>query len=310
MHDTLLIVPNAPEGVARDVHLRELLGEARERAFWLADELHVAEHEDLRDEAADASTRLRQLRELARQVIEHELDEESALEELLAAFEMTFELAEHTLAAAELKDVLADDDRWLQVLPSALAIEEFVGAAFMSYLSRFGGAGLLDQAEHCATLPTRDALTRVFVAGMLAGEERPLVDQQTALDHLDELLGKCVDRLGVPRSRTDPLCNLRFAAITSTALWNLARIAQRDMPADARAEVIGAREAALVLVRALLSPQLRLLGEEAIDLQYSYDTGLAFGTVEPLLRELAERQGAILPRRANPATWLELLSRP
>ena len=305
MRDSLLIVPSTPTGVDPATHLRELLVAARDDAAQTTKRLHLDSHDCLRDPAAIASTALRELRQEALEAIEQELDDEGHLLELLGAFSLAEEAADHVLMSSDLRAGFEHDlATWEAVEPHALAIAELSGGMFVSYtLGQLRDPERLHRVERRARVPLMHALMRAVVAGYQRGprEASGFVDPR---DRFDELLLKMISAHGpVP---DDELRHLRFATTSCGALWNLARIAQRDdMSPKQAAAYIAARRDALDGIRRDTRFQQRELGVMP-DYEYAYDVGVAYGMVEPILAARAERHGLRKPLRASAPAWADL----
>lgn len=306
----LFMTPCIPDGVDPSAHVRGLIAAERSAAFDLITGLHLNVHECMRDEAADASTALRELRNVAKRAVDEQLDDHDALLALLAAFTRAVEEADRVLHCADLRFALADDvELWERVASHALPI----GVWAMSGLSQFlqqslRDVGLLQRVEDQASVPLVHALMRAITAGVMYGRACPL-EREWLTSDLDELLVKSLDAFGAPP--TNPinplLVQLRNAAISATALWNLARIAQRDnMSASQRNAYGHARSKLLEPIRADVGFQLRQLGVLP-NFAFWFDVGVAFSTVDPVLQQLIDEQDVRISARPNPMIWMGLL---
>jgi hypothetical protein len=309
MTDVQFLAPSAPEGVEPAAHYRDLLVAARTAAFDRIERLHLDSHPCVRDAAADASTALRELRRGAQLAVEGELDDEELLLALLVPFTSAIEEADRVIHVADLRFALEHDvDVWEQVEPDALRIGEWAMSGYLDlHFHQVRDMDRLLDVDSRGSVPLVHARMRAIVAGMLHGRAVPLASDQLEY-RFDELLIKTLQAMG-PVPPDSPVADQCFAGIGACALWNLARIAQRDdMSASDRSAHLAARGVQLDEIRADVDVQRRELGAIP-DFDYWFDVGVAYVSIEPILSRLVAEQDLRMPGRPHPLAWLDMLGR-
>lgn len=316
MPDLNLVVPPAPVDVDHGTHLRSLLAAAADDAATLVERLHddrVA-HREMRDAAADASTRLRELRQSSALLLELEdvdEDEKSQMATTLyAGLQVAMEDADDVLMRSELLDALGDDVETRAMCdPHALCIGELAGETYTSFfVNEVDDHELFEQVRDAAQVPLMHALVRAVAAGFVAGRRSPL-EVRDAANRIDQLLLKTY-RQSPSIDLRDPLANLRLACIVRVALWNFVRISLRDDHGDGRrAQYEVRRREALRSIKADTRFQLEELGALP-NYEQAYDVGVGLALVEPIIAQRAELHDVVAPRRASAAAWISLFDTP
>lgn len=307
MSDLILPLPTAPDGVDAAEHVRDRLRAAAREAAEVTRKLHLSPIPScLRDRAADASTRLRAVRNAALGLVECRHDDELELLEALAALHAAIEAGDHVFMSSDLRVALERDlESWEQVEDRALAVGELAGSGFMAFaFNELRDHARLAAAERGVDVPLMHALMRAITAGVLRGRTAPVTSTDVA-HRIDELLMKTIKLHGRVEP-DDPFLHLRQASTTAAALWNFTRIALRDdLSAPERLSYERARHGALRAIRDDVRVQERRLGALP-DFLLAFDVGVALGTVDPILHEQAARHAVAVPRRADPFAWTAL----
>jgi len=160
MPDTILPLPVAPDGVDAASHLRSLLVRARAEAADATGRLHLEPPRCLRDDAAAASTALRELRRIAQYAIDDDEVDEEALLALLTGITIALEAADQVLMSVDLRRALAGDlDGWEQVRSEALSIGELAGSGYVGFaVHDVRDHERLARVEHRAEVPIVHAI--------------------------------------------------------------------------------------------------------------------------------------------------------
>ncbi len=307
MSDLILPLPTTPDGVDPADHVRARLQAAAREATEVTKKLHLTSVPAcLRDRAADTSTGIRALRNVARGLVEREHDDELALLETLAALHAAIEEGDHVFMSSDLRVAFERDlASWEQVEDRALAVGELAGSGFMAFaFNELRNYERLAAVEQRVDVPLMHALMRAIAAGVLRGRATPVTSIDVA-HRIDELLMKTI-KLHGRIEPDDPFLHLRRASPTAAALWNFTRIALRDdLTASARSSYERARHDALRSIRDDVRVQERRLGALP-DFNFAFDVGVALGTVDPILDEQAARHGVDVPRRADAFAWSAL----
>ncbi len=307
MHAPSLVIPATPDDIDDTTHLRNLVAGLCGEVDDALDRLHLHVADELANEAGACSTALRQLRGVAQQAVDEGLDQREALSLLYAHLTLQLEQAEHLYLMTDLHVALQQDRPAFQaVREHALVIGEVAAAMFTGYVVHDAKGDLHEvmQVERLASVQLIPALMRAISAGFVEGQATPLEHDRLG-DMFDELLLKTMQQ--IPRiEASDPMRHVRMAQTCAIALWNLARIHQRDELTSEQAEAyVHARRERLADVTEELDFQHDLLGSVP-DLAYAYDVGVAFASIHPILAERADAHQIMMPRRANPFAWSDL----
>jgi hypothetical protein len=229
---------------------------------------------------------------------------------LYAAIQTAIDQGDDVLMRSELRDALRGDGSTLRACEQhALCLGELAAEGYTSFLcNQVHDYELFAHVREHADVPLMHALVRAICGGFVAGRRQPL-NVRDGDYRIDNLLLKALE-MSERVAPDDPLADLRMAAITRIALWNLTRISLRDDHGEGRrAQYENRRRTALRSIKADTRWQLEQLGVVP-DYEHAYDIGVALAMVEPILARRAEMHDVVVPRRANAVAWLELFGTP